>query len=109
MNFHTTGSAKVKSISACLLFDPTDGTIQHLHRVVTIEGAPDTTKADLEAQTLKLAKDMGLDTARLHVLHVDEKALDEPAHYTVDPKARTLVKQKLKAVAGPARGAAGKS
>jgi len=109
MNFNTTGSAKVKSVSCCLLFDPKDGNIQHVHRVVTMEGAPDTSKADLEAQTLKLAKDLGLDTGKLQVLHVEESALEGPGRYAVDPKARTLVKQQLRAVAGPLRAAVGKS
>jgi hypothetical protein len=108
MKFQTSGSAKVKAVSCCLLFDPKIGSIQHVHRVVTMEGAPDTSKADLEAQTLKLAKDLGLDTGKLQVLHVDESAIAEPAHYAVDPKSRTLVKQKPKAVAGPLRAAIAK-
>lgn len=41
---------------------------------MTIEGASDTPKAELESQTLKLARDLGLDTARLRVMHVDEKS-----------------------------------
>jgi len=95
MQFRTTATAKVGSVSCCLRFDPMDGQIRHTHRIVTIEGAPDTTKAELESQTLKLARDLGLDTARLKVMHVDEKALSEPGHYAVDPTSLTLVKRKL--------------
>ena len=95
MKFVSTGSDSVKSVSCCLLFDPQDGKIQHVHRVVTMEGAPDTSKKDLETQTVKVAKDLGLDTGRLQVLHVEEEALSEPARYSVDPAKRTLVKAKL--------------
>jgi hypothetical protein len=105
MNFHTTGSAKVKSMSCCVLFDPKDGNIQHVHRVVTMEGVPETFQADLEAQTVKPAKDLGLDTGNLQMLHVETTALAEPGRYSVDPKSRTLVTQNLKAVGGlPATG-----
>jgi len=65
MQFRTTATAKVGSVSCCLRFDPMDGQIRHTHRIVTIEGAPDTPKGELESQTLKLARDLGLDTARL--------------------------------------------
>jgi hypothetical protein len=75
MQFRTTGTSKVNSVSCCSLFDPMDGKIRHVCRIATIEGAPDTPMAELESQTLKLARDLGLDTARLRVMHEDEKGL----------------------------------
>jgi len=101
MNFQTTGQGKVSSVSCCLLFDPKDGRICHVHRIVTMEGAPATPQAALESRTLQLAKELGLDTSRLRVLHVAEEALAEAAHYTVDPVSSTLVKRKLSAAVSP--------
>lgn len=93
MQFRTTGTPKLSSVSCCLLFDPMDGKIRHVHRIVTIEEHPP--EAELESQTLKLARDLGLDTTRLKVMHVDEKALCEPGHYAVGPTSLILVKRKL--------------
>src|SRR5262249_55516551 len=39
VNFITTGKAQVRSVKCCVLFDPKDGAILHMHRVVTMEGA----------------------------------------------------------------------
>jgi hypothetical protein len=94
MEFVTTGSAKISSIRCCILYDSKDGTIRHLHRVVTMQGAPETSESDMEKQTIELAKDLSLDTGQLQVLHVDQSVISERARYSVDPKSRTLVKQK---------------
>ena len=40
MQFRTTGTAKLSSVSCCLLFDPMDSKIRHVHRIVTIEEQP---------------------------------------------------------------------
>ncbi|WP_156750863.1 hypothetical protein [Mycobacterium sp. 852013-50091_SCH5140682] len=94
MNFSSTGSQNVQSINCCLLFDP-QGAIHHVHRVVTMEGAPATSQAELEAQTLRVAQNLGLDTSRLQVLHVGPNEFSERAHYSVDPAKRTLRKEAL--------------
>jgi hypothetical protein len=99
--FTSTGSHTVKSVVSCLLFDPKDGSVRHVHRIVTIDGAPPTSQADLEAQTLATAKKLGLPTDQLEVLHADEDALAEPGHYSVDLATRTLVKRAPPALAGP--------
>ncbi|ORA32862.1 hypothetical protein BST13_21455 [Mycobacterium aquaticum] len=57
---------------------------------MTMEGAPDTSQAELEAQTLRVALNLGLDTKRLQVLHVAANEFSERAHYSVDPVKRTL-------------------
>lgn len=95
MKFSSTGSQNVKSVSCCLLFDPQGGQIHHVHRVVTMEGAPDTSQAEVEAQTLRVAKNLGLDVKRLQVLHVGANEFSERARYSVDPAKRTLRKEAL--------------
>ena len=95
MNFQTTGDTKVSSVACCLLFDPQDGKIRHVHRVVTMQGAPALSRSEIEARTLRLASKMGMDTASLRLLHVEEEALSERARYTVDPVSHQLVKHKI--------------
>jgi hypothetical protein len=92
MHFQTTGKAKVKTVRCCVLFDPADGNIHHVHRVVTMEGALDTSEKQMATRTLQLAKDKGLDTNRLQLLHVDPAALATRGRYKVDLKTRSIVK-----------------
>lgn len=92
MNFSTTGNAKMKSAQCCVLYNPSNGEIHHVHRVVTIEGAQETSKDELEARTLHLAKAHGIDTGQMKVLHVDPATLAAPGRYKVDVKTYRLVK-----------------
>jgi hypothetical protein len=96
MNFQTTRDSKIESARCCVLFDPKDGTIHHTHRVLTMQGAQGTSKQQMEARTLHHAKERGLDTKRLHILHVDPEALATPGHYSVNPKTRVLVKRETR-------------
>lgn len=95
MNFSTTGSQNVKSVGSCVLFDPKTGAIHHVHHVVTMEGAAETSEAELEKETVGAARRLGLGTARLRVLHVAQDAFAERAHYSVDLRNRTLHKEPL--------------
>ncbi len=93
MNFQSTGGSTVKSVRCCVLFDRDSGTIHHVHRIVTMAGASESSKKQTEQRALYLAKDRGLDTKRLRILHVDDGALAPRTRYKVDPKTRTLVKE----------------
>jgi hypothetical protein len=92
MQFKTTGTAKVRSVKCCVLFDGKTGAIRHVHHVVTIEGAAETSDAEMEARALKLAKDHGIATAKIQIAHVDAKAFAERARYKVDTKTRALIR-----------------
>src|SRR6476660_6707876 len=92
MQFKTTGTAKVRSIKCCVLFDRETGAIQHVHRVVTIEGVAEKTDAEIEARALKLAKDHGIKTHKVQTAYVDAKAFATRARYKVDTKTRTLMR-----------------
>jgi hypothetical protein len=92
MQFKTTGTAKVRSIKCCVLFDRETGVIQHVHRVVTMEGVAEKTDAEIEAMALKLAKDRGIKTKKVQVAHVDAKAFATRARYKVDTKTRALMR-----------------
>ena len=74
MHFKTTGTAKVRSVKCCVLFDHETGAIQHVHRVVTMEGVTEKTDAEIEARALKLANDHGIKTKKVEIAHVDAEA-----------------------------------
>jgi hypothetical protein len=92
MQFKTTGTAKVRSVKCCVLFDGETGTIQHVHRVVTMEGVTEKSDAEIEARASKLAKDHGIKTTKVQIAHVDAEAFAVRARYKVNPKTRTLIR-----------------
>jgi hypothetical protein len=73
MNFTTTGRSQVRSVKCCVLFDPRDGAILHTHRVVTMDGAAETSDQLVD------------------VLHVNAKAIEPGLTYTVDRGKRRLI------------------
>jgi hypothetical protein len=91
MGFATTGKTRIRSDKCCVLFDPASGTIRHVHRVVTMEGADVTPERDVERRARTLAKDLGTDAANLKALLVDSESIKPGKPYAVDPKKRTLV------------------
>jgi hypothetical protein len=91
MSFQTTGSRKVNSTRCCLVFDPHDGKIHYIHRIVTMDGAKETSEQEMEDRTLHLAKELGLNVGKLHIIHVDSRALAHGMRYSVDPQSRKLV------------------
>lgn len=92
MRFGISGRAKIHSVKCCVLFDKKDGTIRHVHRVVTIHGAAEAADAEVEKRTLKLARELGSDTEQTQLIHVDTHAIDPQARYKVDPKTRKLIR-----------------
>jgi hypothetical protein len=92
MQFKTTGTAKVRSVKCCVLFDRETGAIQHVHRVVTMEGVTEKTEAEIEARALKLAKDHGIKTKKVQIAHVDAMAFATRARYKVDTKTQALMR-----------------
>jgi hypothetical protein len=91
MNFTSTAKTQVRSEKVCVLFDPSDGTIHHVHRVVTMEGTEETPERDIEKRAHHLAREFGLDAAKLHALHVDGSKIEPNTMYTVDAVKRRLV------------------
>jgi len=91
MNVMSTGVPRVLSEKCCVLFDPKDGAILHVHRVVTMEGAAETPDSLLEARARHLAKGFGLDVASLEFLPVDPTHIQPGVKYTVDRGKRCLI------------------
>jgi len=96
MNFQSGGNAKVKSIRCCVLFDPRNGEIRHVNRVITIEGAAETSEKEMAERTLRLADSLGLETKRLQLIHVNHEALVQGHRYKVHTKTRKLTEIKEK-------------
>jgi hypothetical protein len=93
MNFQSTNHVRIKARRCCVLFDPRDGTIRHVNRVTTLEGAAETSEQAMEARTLRLAGRLGLDTTSLQLIHVDPDALAPDRRYKVDTRSRSLVER----------------
>jgi len=91
MTFLSTGGTQVRSVKCCVLFDPSDGAIHHVHRVVTMEGADETPEQLIEKRTLQLAKELGVEVAQLQLLHVDAHSIEPNQQYVVDLSKRCLV------------------
>lgn len=91
MPFNSTGRARVRSDKACVLYDPKDGEICYIHRVVTMEGVDETPEKEIEKRALQLAKEVEIDVKATKLLHVDASAIESNLQYSVDPKKRCLV------------------
>lgn len=94
MSFRSTADVTVSATRCCVLFDPTDGCIRHMHKVVTMPGGRETSEKEMEQRIVHLAKGMGLETDNLHLLHVDPERLAAGSVYAVDPRTRTLIERR---------------
>ncbi len=86
----TPDAPRVQSVQTCVVFDPTDGTIQHIHDVVTLEGAEAVSNYEVEQRALTLAADRGLDSSTLKTIHVDPEELEPSRRYAVDSENLVL-------------------
>lgn len=89
-NFLTTGNFKVKSVNCCVLYNPNNGEICHVHRIVTMENAYEASTKELEQRTLEMAGELGTDISSMKLLHVDEKMIESGKKYKVDVNNQRL-------------------
>ena len=80
----------MQSVQTCVVFDSTDGTIQHIHDVVTFEGGEAVSDYDVEQRALSLAAERGLESSTLKTIHVDPEELEPSRRYAVDPENLVL-------------------
>jgi hypothetical protein len=85
------GAPRVQSVQCCVVFDPADGEIKHIHDVVTFEGGEAVSDYEVEQRALSLAAERGLDSSRLKAIHVDPAELEPARRYAVDPDRSALV------------------
>ena len=112
-NFQSTGTANaVKSIRCCVLFDPKNGSIRHVNRVITMEGAVTTSEKEMEQRTVRLAASLGLEPTGLQTMHVNHEAFIVGRHYKVDTRTRSLTeipKKGSRTIGGKSKSAPRKS
>jgi hypothetical protein len=91
MRFISTGETSIRSVKCCVLFDPADGAIHHVHHVVTIDGADEISDSALEKRTRGLAQELGIEVGRLELLHVDAANLKPGTRYGVETGKKRMV------------------
>jgi hypothetical protein len=94
----------VRSVKACVVFDSATGEVRHVHQVVTIEGAEETSDDEVTRRALSLARERlesgialpGEQAVRavegeLEALPVDPSQLDVTRQQRVDLQTKSLV------------------
>jgi hypothetical protein len=84
---------KPESMDVCVLYDPANGRVVHVHRVATFAGAKKSSAHEIEARCLKVAKQLGHTTAHLKSLHVPHGQFKAATPYIVDVKSSKLIEQ----------------
>jgi hypothetical protein len=74
---------KTKSIRSVALYDSNDGTIVHMHHVMTVEGCEPRDIVDIENDTLRFAKKLGHNIENLKILRAPE-SINPFAKYRID-------------------------
>jgi hypothetical protein len=83
---------KLESVYGIALYDPSDGKIVYMHRIVNMEGASPVDYQEKEKEVLEFAKTkLKRDVTKLGVLH-DANLKDISANYYVNVNEKKLVK-----------------
>ncbi len=90
----TTHSGPERSVQRVVVFDRSDGTIQHIHDVVTVDGAASVTDEQVRERALKLVAERGIETGGLGVIHVQPDEMKPGTRYAVDVQTQQLVERK---------------
>jgi hypothetical protein len=85
------GKALDDSLSrACIVFDPKDGRVIHVHGVTTLAGAKQTTDAELEKDAKRHAQAFGHALAGARMLHLPMSAMHQPGPFKVNAQGTGL-------------------
>jgi hypothetical protein len=74
---------KTKSIRSIALYDANDGTIFHMHHIMTMEGCEPRDIADIENDAVQFAKKLGHNIENLKILHAPD-SINPFAKYRID-------------------------
>ena len=81
---------KTSKIHTCVVFDPNDGKIAHIHQEVTLQGGTAPAEAEIEKKVRGFVANKGRDLQGLRVAFVeDTRAKDK--HYRMDSKTLKFV------------------
>jgi hypothetical protein len=76
---------------ACVLFDPKDGRIVHIHGVTTVRKERACTNDQLEERLVRHAQAFGHSVAGLKILHVPLSAVQQQGFLKVDEKGASVI------------------
>jgi hypothetical protein len=80
-----------RSSRVCVLFDPKDGRIVHIHGITVLGSEAKITDEDLEARAVARAKAFGRDVAGLKTLHLPISAIWKHGPVKVNEAGNALV------------------
>ena len=92
MHIRSQSTRGISSTQTYAVFDQA-GTIIHVHSVVTVEGAEQKPREEIERRAVELAVERGFDEASLAVIQVDPEQVEPGVRYRVDPASMTLREQ----------------
>jgi hypothetical protein len=75
----------------CVLYDPADGSVVHVHGVTTIPGGKELSQAEMEQRTIAHAKALGRQVEGLKHLHLPVSAIHPQGRLKVNPEGTGLV------------------
>ena len=93
VHLQTTHSGRRRTIQRVVVFNRSDGSIQHIHDVVTVEGAAPSTDEQVRERALSLVAERGIETSGLGVIHVQPDEMKPGTRYMVDVQAQQLVER----------------
>lgn len=70
--------------SACVLYDPKNGNIAHIHRCIVFPGGSNRSEEELATKAKELAGMFGRDISSLRILHLPDKLLHPHKAYRID-------------------------
>jgi hypothetical protein len=80
-----------EATKVCVLYDPKDGRVVHVHAVTVLPGGKEVTEAELELRTKAHATTLGRSVEGLKHLRVPLSAVRQGGHLKVDPSGTGLV------------------
>jgi hypothetical protein len=80
-----------RAAKVCVLFDPKDGRIVHVHGVTKLDGTNEIDEKELERRAIGHAKAFGHEVATLKALQVPISAMRQPGALKVNPAGSGLV------------------
>jgi hypothetical protein len=89
--YHNGRPAGENASRACVLFDPKDGRIVHIHGVTSFVAGKKLSDADMEKRTFERAASLGRSTSGLKAIHVSPQDFKPHRMYRVDVKRRVLL------------------
>ena len=97
MDINTSGLKKKGRARShtCVIFNPEDGAIQHLHTVTTLGSGKRVRATEVEREALTLAREAGRKVDGARLLHLPDAELRPYVRYRVDLKTSRLVEEPL--------------